>query len=466
MFFFYKFTENIQFKWNSLKFPLKIKIATHLNFITLLAVKILRTPWLGVLVIAIRSACAIRDHRTRLDVPFWDAFAAIKRLAILAQERVLPVRWTVKVRPAVEVDVLVVAVFLGVTGVRVEIGARVDSLVDAWLAVENLSRPTAERRFASVVAIKVAAARRLQSSILVKPHLKARAIARLRLVTTLNGRRKGAHFLVHVEDLTFAALVKCDGDSTRALDETAAAEPRVDVEAVDLAFAKFIDPRGLWTIVERVGHTILLEWIKDARSWAAMLGSFAVEALHVGFAVLRVFIGMKPVAAMLALLGRRAGPFGHRSPWITSHLLGVITALTVVQQPLATSLVLNYFPSFASEKPATGLRRVWIVSIRLSLTCWLVANVCKRRRRGNCAMSYYLSLSMWLGTLTRTANAFLLVKVKHHLERTVVAHALMVVASVIGSAMALRRCVVEVVEFVALIIDILSLRQIYDHRWI
>lgn len=188
-------------------------------------------------------------------------------------------------------------------------------------------------------------------------------------MTTLNGRRKGAHFLVHVEDLTFAALVKCDGDSTRALDETAAAEPRVDVEAVDLAFAKFIDPRGLWTIVERVGHTILLEWIKDARSWAAMLGSFAVEALHVGFAVLRVFIGMKPVAAMLALLGRRAGPFGHRSPWITSHLLGVITALTVVQQPLATSLVLNYFPSFASEKPATGLRRVWIVSIRLSLTC-------------------------------------------------------------------------------------------------
>lgn len=79
-------------------------------------------------------------------------------------------------------------------------------------------------------------------------------------------------------------------------------------------------------------------------------------------------------------------------------------------------------------------------------------------------MSYYLCLSKRLGGLTRAANAFLLVKVKHRLERTVVADALAVVASVIGSAMALRRRVVKIVEFVALIIDILGLRQIYDHR--
>lgn len=188
-------------------------------------------------------------------------------------------------------------------------------------------------------------------------------------MTTLNGRRKGAHFLVHVEDLTFATLVEGDGDSTRALDETAAALPRVDVEAVGLAFAEFIDPRRLRAIVERVGDTILLEWIKNARSWAAVLGSLAVEALHVSFAVLRAFVGMKPVAAMLAFLGSRTRPFCHRSQWITSHLLGVITALAVVQQALATSLVLDYLAARASEKPATGLRRVWIVTIRLSLAC-------------------------------------------------------------------------------------------------
>lgn len=88
-----------------------------------------------------------------------NAFVAIESLTALTQERVFSVRRAVEVRATIEIVVLIISVLLSVARIRIEIRARVESLVNARLAVEKLARLTAQRCLTTVVAVKVVSAR-------------------------------------------------------------------------------------------------------------------------------------------------------------------------------------------------------------------------------------------------------------------------------------------------------------------
>jgi hypothetical protein len=66
--------------------------------------------------------------------------------------------------------------------------------------------------------------------------------------------------------------------------------------------------------------------------------------------------------------------------------------------------------------------------------------------------------------LTRTADTFLLVKVKHRPERTLKRADLIAVTSVVRSAMILRRRVVKLIRVLAQVIDTLGIRLIHENR--
>jgi hypothetical protein len=66
--------------------------------------------------------------------------------------------------------------------------------------------------------------------------------------------------------------------------------------------------------------------------------------------------------------------------------------------------------------------------------------------------------------LTRTADTFLLVKVKHHSERTLKRADLIAVTSVVRGAMVLRRRVVKLIRVLAQVINTLGIRLIHDDR--
>lgn len=332
------------------------------------AVKILCTSGLHVLIVAVRPTGAVGALRARLDVPLRDAFVAVERLTVLTQERVLSVRRAVEVGPAIKVDVLVVSVLLGVARVRVEVGARVESLVDTRFAVEELSGLTTQRCFAAVVAVKVIATRRLQRSILVKPHLKVRALHRVRFVVALSRRRERADFFVDIERLTLAALVKLDRESERAFNEIAAAEARVDIEAVGFPLAELVEPRRLWTVVERVGHASLLLRMEHARRRASVSGGLPAEALDVGLAVFGVLVGVEAIEQVATVVFAASRPPHNGFRNVARDSLGVVAGVAVVQQPVSAVLVADEFAGGAAKEATTGLRRVRIKSVILSLT--------------------------------------------------------------------------------------------------
>lgn len=131
--------------------------------------------------------------------------------------------------------------------------------------------------------------------------------------------------------MTLAALVKLDRESERALDEAATAETRIDVEAVGFALAQLIEPGRLRAVVECVRHACLLQRMKYARRWTPVLGGFPIEALDVSFAVFGIFIGMKTVEQILAVIIVAGRSTNHRFRNFARDTLGIVAFVAVVQ---------------------------------------------------------------------------------------------------------------------------------------
>lgn len=191
----------------------------------------------------------------------------------------------------------------------------------------------------------------------------------MRVVTTDGAAGVRAGFSVHIEDLAFPALVELNGNPVRTFYECVAAETRVDVETVGAALAEFLQLRGLWTVVERVGNASLFEWMENARRWTSMLRRFTVEALEVRFAIFRAFVRVETVGEVLAVVLRVARGSLHRQLGnIARDSISVVANLPVEQQTISTVVVRHNFAAGASHEPSASLRRVGIKSVVLALT--------------------------------------------------------------------------------------------------
>lgn len=299
------------------------------------------------------------------------AFASIKGLPVLTEERILPIRAAVEVRPAVEIIVLVVSIHFRITRVRVEIGTRIDSFIDTWVSVEKLASSTTQSRFPSIIAKEVISAWWLQRSVLVKPHFKVRTLIRTRLVMTLSAHWDYTNPPVGVKDLPFRAFVELDGDTARAFYEISASATCVDLKSIGFSFAEFVKTRRVRTIVERFRDTVSHLWVEDTCRRTSMKRRFPTRASDVRLAILRAFVGIKAFGKVRTLVVRSPRECLWR---LALHFLCVVASSSVVKQARSTVFEAHNFTRFTLKVPSAGLRRVRVVSVTLSLTRWLVAN--------------------------------------------------------------------------------------------